>query len=261
VSQEGAQGAGGRADVTMERQGDHVAVVCMRRPPDNYFDTALVEAVASAYEELAGTDWCRALVLASEGKHFCAGLDFAGNAGQEIGALYEEALRLFAAPLPVVAAVQGAAIGGGCGLALSADFRVASPRSRFSANFSQLGFHHGFALTVTLPAAVGAQAAADLLLTGRRVGGEEALSLGLCERLVDDGQELAGALGYARELAAAGPLAVRAIRATLRRGLVDAVRQALAQEQAEQVRLRDTNDFAEGVRAMAERRAPRFTAT
>jgi 2-(1,2-epoxy-1,2-dihydrophenyl)acetyl-CoA isomerase len=252
-------------DVTVEREGAHVAVVCMHRPPNNFFDTSVVEAVASAYEELAGTDWCRAVVLASEGKHFCAGLDFAGNTGQDIGALYDAALRLFAAPLPVVAAVQGAAIGGGCGLALSADFRVASPRSRFSANFSRLGFHHGFALTVTLPAVAGAQAAADLLLTGRRVGGEEALVLGLCDRLVDDGdgadEVRGGALAYADELAASGPLAVRAIRGTLRHGLVDAARRAMAHEQAEQEHLRDTADFAEGVRAAAERRDPRFTGT
>jgi 2-(1,2-epoxy-1,2-dihydrophenyl)acetyl-CoA isomerase len=248
----------GAEDVTVEREGAHVAVVCMHRPPNNYFDTPLVAAVASAYEELAASDWCRAVVLASEGTHFCAGLDFAGNAGQDIGALYDAALRLFAAPLPVVAAVQGAAVGGGCGLALSADFRVASPRSRFSANFSRLGFHHGFALTVTLPAVVGAQAAADLLLTGRRVGGGDALALGLCDRLTDDGAERTGAVAYADELAAAGPLAVRAIRATLRGGLVDAARRAMAHERAEQTRLRDTQDFAEGVRAAAERRDPRF---
>ncbi len=158
------------ADVTVEQHGEHVAVVCLHRPPNNYFDTALIREVAAAYEALEGSGWCRAIVLASEGRHFCAGLDFAANAGQDIGALYREALRLFAAPLPVVAAVQGAAIGGGCGLALSADFRVATAESRFSANFARLGFHHGFALTVTLPAAVGRQAAADLLLTGRRVG-------------------------------------------------------------------------------------------
>jgi 2-(1,2-epoxy-1,2-dihydrophenyl)acetyl-CoA isomerase len=253
----------GAGDVTAEREGAHVAVVCMHRPPNNFFDTSVVAGVASAYEELADTDWCRAVVLASEGKHFCAGLDFAGNAAQDIGALYHAALRLFAAPLPVVAAVQGAAIGGGCGLALSADFRVASPGSRFSTNFSRLGFHHGFALTVTLPAVTGAQAAADLLLTGRRVGGEEALALGLCDRLTGDGEGevRAGAVAYAGELAAPGPLAVRAIRGTLRHGLVDAARQAMVHEQAEQLRLRDTADFAEGVRAAAERRDPRFTGT
>jgi enoyl-CoA hydratase/carnithine racemase len=246
--------------VSVERHGDHVAAVCLHRPPNNYFDTALIAEVAAAYEALDQTGWCRAIVLASEGRHFCAGLDFAANAGQDIAELYEAALRLFAAPLPVVAAVQGAAIGGGCGLALSADFRVATPESRFSANFARLGFHHGFALTVTLPATVGQQAAADLLLTGRRVGGSAALALGLCDRLATDGagEPLGTALAYAGELAAAGPLAVRSIRATLRRGLVDEARVAMAHECAEQLRLRHSADFAEGVRAAAERREPRF---
>jgi enoyl-CoA hydratase/carnithine racemase len=247
------------SDVTVEQHGDHVGVVCMHRPPNNYFDTALLEQVAGAYEELDHSGWCRAIVLASEGRHFCAGLDFAGNAGQDIAQLYGAALRLFAAPLPVVAAVQGAAIGGGCGLALSADFRVATAGSRFSANFARLGFHHGFALSVTLPATVGRQTAADLLLTGRRVGGTEALALGLCDRLASEGDVMAQALGYAGELAASGPLAVRSIRATLRRGLVDDTRLAMEHECAEQERLRDSADFAEGVRAAAERREPRFS--
>jgi enoyl-CoA hydratase/carnithine racemase len=246
-------------DVTVERQGDHVGLVCIDRPPNNYFDTALIDAVATAYEELDRSGWCRALVLASEGRHFCAGLDFSANGGQDIAALYGAALRLFAAPLPVVAAVQGAAIGGGCGLALSADFRVATPHSRFSANFARLGFHHGFALTVTLPATIGRQAAADLLLTGRRVVGEDALALGLCDRLADDGDLRNQALAYAGELAAAGPLAVRSIRATLRRDMVEATRLAMEHECAEQLRLRDSADFAEGVRAAAERREPRFS--
>jgi enoyl-CoA hydratase/carnithine racemase len=248
-----------RADVTVEQHGDHVGVVCMHRPPNNYFDATLLEEVAAAYEELDRSGWCRAIVLTSEGRHFCAGLDFAANAEQDIAELYRAALRLFTAPLPVVAAVQGAAIGGGSGLALSADFRVATVQSRFSANFARLGFHHGFALSVTLPATVGRQAAADLLLTGRRVGGAEALALGLCDRLADDGDLMAQALGYAGELAASGPLAVRAIRATLRRGLVEDARLAMEHECVEQLRLRDSADFAEGVRAAAERREPRFS--
>jgi enoyl-CoA hydratase/carnithine racemase len=236
-------------DVTVTQEGAHVGVVCLRRPPNNYFDTELLSDVAAAYEELDRSGWCRAIVLASEGRHFCAGLDFAGNAGQDIGALYGAALRLFAAPLPVVAAVQGAAIGGGCGLALSADFRVATTQSRFSANFARLGFHHGFALTVTL---------ADLLLTGRRVGGAQALALGLCDRLADEDDLRAQAVAYADDLAASGPLAVRAIRATLRQGLVEEVRLAMEHEYDEQTKLRATADFAEGVRAAAERRDPVF---
>jgi enoyl-CoA hydratase/carnithine racemase len=135
---------------------------------------------------------------------------------------------------------------------------VATAQSRFSANFSRLGFHHGFALTVTLPAAVGRQAATDLLLSGRRVRGEQALALGLCDRLTGEDDLLADTVAYADELAAAGPLAVRSIRATLRTGLVEEARLAMEHEYAEQTRLRGTADFAEGLRAAAEMRDPVF---
>jgi 2-(1,2-epoxy-1,2-dihydrophenyl)acetyl-CoA isomerase len=247
------------SDVAVERLGDHVAVARLGRPPNNFFDTALLSALADTYEELGSSDWCRSIVLASEGRNFCAGLDFAGNADQDIAALYAHAVRLFAAPLPVVAAVQGAAVGGGFGLALSADFRVATPNSRFSANFSRLAFHHGFALSVTLPLVAGAQHAADLLFTGRRIDGTMALAMGLCDELVDDAGLVPAALRRAEAIAESGPLAVRSIRATLRQGRVAAVEHALAHECAEQERLRLTADFAEGVAASAERRPPRFT--
>ncbi len=127
-------------DVSIDRTDHHIAVVCLHRPPNNFFDTALLVALADAYEEVAAADDCRVIVLRSEGRHFCAGLDFATNKGQDIAALYRNALRLFAAPLPVVAAVGGGAIGGGLGLALSADFRIATPASRFSANFARPRF-------------------------------------------------------------------------------------------------------------------------
>ncbi|MGP0032510.1 MAG: enoyl-CoA hydratase/isomerase family protein [Acidimicrobiales bacterium] len=246
------------SDVTTETDGGHVAVVCLHRPPANFFDTALLGELASAYDALAGTSWCRAIVLASEGKHFCAGLDFATNGDQDIAELYRVALRLFACPLPVVAAVQGAAVGGGLGLALSADFRIGTAASRFSANFSRLGFHHGFAMTVTLPRAVGHQAAADLLYTGRRIGGAEARALGLCDQIVDEDELRARARTYAASLAASGPSAVRSIRATLRQGLLERLRLAMEHERAEQERLRGTAEFAEGVRASRERREPDF---
>jgi 2-(1,2-epoxy-1,2-dihydrophenyl)acetyl-CoA isomerase len=245
-------------DVSIEAFPNHIAVVCLHRPPNNYFDTALLMALADAYEEVAADNDSRAIVLRSEGKHFCAGLDFAHNKDQDIAALYRNALRLFSAPLPVVAAVQGGAIGGGLGLALSADFRVATPASRFSANFSRLGFHHGFGLTVTLPRVVGEQQAAHLLYSGRRVGGNEARELGLCDDLVDEGELLSASLAFAGTITGSGPLAVRSIRATLRQGLVDRLRAAMDHECAVQERLRPSADFAEGIAASAERREPRF---
>src|SRR5262249_15777036 len=147
-----------------------------------------------------------------------------------------------------------AAVGGGLGLALSADFRVASPETRFWANFARLGFHHGFAITLTLPALVGQQAARELLYTARRVRGEEAQTLGLCDRLVPPEQIRAEAHALAAEIAASAPLAVRSIRQTLRGDIADRVRAATEREQAEQIRLMQTDDFQEGVRAAAERR-------
>jgi enoyl-CoA hydratase/carnithine racemase len=247
------------SDIIVEPGENHVCVVRINRPPNNYMDTSLLSQLADEYDALAQGDRCRAIVLTSEGKHFCAGLDFASNRDQDIAALYRQALRLFAAPLPVVAAVHGAAVGGGLGLAMSADFRVGTPGSRFSANFAQLGFHHGFGLSVTLPRAIGAQGAADLLYSGRRVGGTEARRMGLCDDLVDQAALMPAALERAAAIARSGPLAVRAIRATLREGLVEQLRLAMEHECDVQESLRSTADFAEGIRATAERREPRFT--
>ncbi|MDQ6697680.1 MAG: enoyl-CoA hydratase/isomerase family protein [Actinomycetota bacterium] len=248
-------------DVTVTADVDHVATVVVDRAPNNYFDTALIADLAAALETVDADPSCRAVVLASEGKHFCAGaaLDKRdasnGNRGRH---LYDEAQRIFATGLPIVAAVQGAAIGGGLGLALAADFRIGATESRFSANFAKLGFHHGFGTTVTLPTVVGPQRAAELLLTGARIGGEEALSIGLIDRLVPLPDVRTAAHQMAAEIASCAPLATRSIRATLRADLVDRIREATDHEKAEQDRLSKTRDFAEGVQAMAERRPPRF---
>ena len=236
-----------------------VALVEIRRPPNNFFDTALVRALAEAFEKLDQEPRCRAAVLCSEGKHFCAGADFSGPGPGTIGELYREAVRLFATATPIVAAVQGAAVGGGLGLALAADFRVAGPGTRFSANFAKLGFHHGFGLTVTLPDAVGRQPALEMLYTGRNVRGEEALSMRLCDRMAPDHGIREAALELAAELATSAPLALRSIRTTMRGDLVERIRAATERELSEQERLRSTQDFREGVEAVAERRPPRFT--
>lgn len=256
--------------MTSETYGDvHVAVdpaafvalVEVRRPPNNFFDVELIRSIADAYDDLGADPSCRAIVLTSEGRHFCAGADFSSS-GQGTGAagdLYAEALRLFRAATPVVAAVQGAAVGGGLGLACSADFRVGSPETRLTANFSRLGFHHGFGLSATLPPIVGQQRAHELLLTGRRIDGTTGAAIGLLDHLVEstDGIRVR-ATELAAEIAAAAPLAVRSIRETMRAGLADRVAAATAREDAEQARLRETADFREGIRASGERREPRF---
>lgn len=252
--------AGGTHDLSVEvAADDHVATITILRPPNNFFDTALVRAIGDAFEDVADRG-ARAAVVRSEGKHFCAGRDFSRRRGESDTPeeLYGQAVRLLDGPIPWVAAVQGAAIGGGMGLALAADFRVGSSRARFAANFSRLGFHHGFGMTVLLPRVVGDQAATELLYTGERIDGQRAAALGLLDRLVDEDALRKEAHRFAARLAGAAPLALRSIRATQRRGLAERFLEATAHEAAEQARLRQTEDFREGIAAARARREPRW---
>jgi 2-(1,2-epoxy-1,2-dihydrophenyl)acetyl-CoA isomerase len=253
-------------DVTLDVGDDHVATVEMHRPPANFFDVDVIRSLAAAYQAVDADADARAIVLCSEGRHFSAGIDFsqrdvAPPDREEAGALYVEAVKLFSGSTPVVAAVQGAAIGGGMGLACSADFRVGSPESRFAANFSRLGFHHGFGMSVTVPQIVGHQRAIELFYTGRRIDGETAARFGLLDLLCSADAIRDTAHGLAAEIAASAPLAVSSIRRTMRGDLPDRVREAVDRESDEQFRLRATKDFVEGIAANAERRVPSFTAS
>jgi enoyl-CoA hydratase/carnithine racemase len=242
---------------------DHVAVIEMHRPPANFFDRDLLEAVAEAGER-AQASGARAIVLCSEGRHFCAGASLGDKTGdlnprQAAEAVYQQGMRIFALEIPVVAAVQGAAVGGGLGLACAADFRVASPKTRFEANFSRLGFHHGFALSVTLPRIIGNTRAAHMLYSGNAVRGEQAMQIGLADRLAAEGEEKNEAIELAREIAAAAPLAVQSIRNTLRRDMLAQLDVALQHELDEQERLWQTEDCAIGIKSSLERQEPVFT--
>lgn len=244
---------------------DHVATIVIDRPPHNHVNAGLIGALADVLEALDGEMDCRAIVLATAGKVFCGGADLTGDKplanedGQsQTPALYRNAVRLFAARKPIVAAVQGAAVGAGLGLALVADFRVAAPEARFSANFVTLGFHAGFGITHTLPRVVGEQKASLMLLTGRRVKGEEALAFGLVDGIAPLDGLRAAAEALAREIAANAPLGVQATRATLRADLAKAIASRTDHERAQQDILMATADFREGISAVGERRPGRF---
>jgi len=250
-------------DVSVSAE-DYVAWVEIHRPPHNFFDDQLIRDLADAFEALDSDPACRVSVLCSEGKAFCAGADFKRQSESDEflsggpKRLYEQAVRLFAREKPIVAAIQGAAIGGGLGLALVADFRVVSPEARFAANFVKLGIHPGFGLTYTLPRLIGVQKSCMMFLTGRRITGEEAVSIGLVDVLAPAETLREEARKLAAEIAEGAPLAVRSTRATLRRGLADAVKAQMAHELAEQIWLARTDDHKEGVQAVSERRAGRF---
>ena len=252
-------------DIEVTTDGN-VATLEIQRPPNNFFDVDLINDMATAFEDLDNDDECRALVLCAEGKHFCAGNNFSQprSPAEEIARsagrnpLYTNAVRLFDAKKPIIAAVQGAAVGGGFGLAVMADFRVVCPEARFTANFVKLGFHPGFGLTHTLPRIIGEQRANLMFLSGRRINGETAHEWGLAEILTDRENLRAEAQKLAGEIAENAPLALKSIRATMRGDIAAAVQAATDHEAVEQARLQKTEDHKEGVRAVAERRVGNF---
>ena len=262
-------------DIGVETHG-HVGLIEIRRPPLNFFDISLINQIADALDAFDNDIEIRASVLAAQGKAFCAGANFSDPARQAqeaaqapgkgdpadslgpINHLYIQAVRIFRARKPIVAAVQGAAIGGGLGLAVSADFRVTCPEARFSASFPKLGFHPGFGLTVTLPELIGKNNAELMFYTSRRVTGEEAYKWGLANECVPQDQVRSAALKLASEIAECSPLGLLSTRATMRAGLAARVMAATTHELAEQTRLRATDDFKEGVKATEERRLANF---
>ncbi|MGB8671453.1 MAG: enoyl-CoA hydratase/isomerase family protein [Pseudolabrys sp.] len=257
------------SDIGIEKTG-HVALVEIRRPPNNFFDIPLIKDIASAFESFDEDSNIRAIVLAAQGKAFCAGANFGDGStldargrrsnepGPGVAPLYIEGNRLFRTKKPIIAAVHGAAVGGGLGLAMVADFRVTCPEARFCANFTRLGFHPGFGLTVTLPAVIGETKASLMFYTSRRVPGDEAYAMGLADVLVRQDQVRDAAIKLAAEIGENSPLGLIATRMTMRGGIADRVREATDHELEEQTRLRKTDDFKEGVKSMSERRVPDF---
>jgi enoyl-CoA hydratase/carnithine racemase len=249
--------AGQYKDIGVSSEGA-VGVVEIQRPPHNFFDNALINQIADAFEVFDKDVGIRAYVLCAQGKSFCAGADFANRpqtGSAESGKhLYKEATRLFRAKKPSVAAVQGPAIGGGLGLAIMADFRVTCAEGRFAANFTRLGFHPGFSLTFTLPRLIGQQKANLMFYTGRRIDGAQAVEWGMADVLVPLADVRKAAMDLAKEIADSAPLALLSTRETMRRGFADAAEVATERELTEQDWTRKTEDFKEGIKAYAEKR-------
>ncbi len=258
-------------DIEVTQDG-FVTTVEIQRPPHNFFDYSLIKQIADAFSAADEDSNCRAIVLASQGKSFCAGANFGTGKDNDSGSsnstgdgfwdttgmLYREGARLFGNKKPIVGAIQGAAIGGGLGLSLVPDFRVVCPETRFAANFVKLGIHQGFGISVVLPRLIGQQAANMMLLTGRRLNGQQALDLGLADVLTEKDTLRAEAHKLAQEMAENAPLAMISVRETMREGLAKAVAETTEHELAEQLRLRATEDALEGIRSVAERRTGNF---
>lgn len=254
-------GSENRMRVQVNDLGRGVQLLAMRGDGLNPLDMELTTELVQALERLDADTDCRAVVLASDDRHFCAGATSKFNPDAPAWSardLYDLVPRLVAVDVPIVVAHHGAAVGGGLGLALIGDWRQMSSDARAHANFTRLGYTPGFGLTAMLPELVGAHRATELLLSGRPVGAEEALRIGLADGVSAPDATRDDAIAQARIFAEAAPLATRATKRIRRQALRARLAQVLDEELKLQERLKRTEDYAEGTAAMAARREPHF---
>ncbi len=249
---------------------DAIATVTLNRPENrNSMTRDVLEGLGAAVQEIREDRGVRCVIITGRGKSFCAGADFKDQAAQGEGplapkpqerayAMYANFLSLLDIEVPVIAAMQGHAIGGGLGLAVVCDLRVASREARYGANFVRLGLHPGMAMTYLLPRLMGVPRAVEFLLTGRIVKGEDAAEAGLVHYAVEPDQVMEKARELAREIAGAAPLAVRWTKKSIYNGLEWNPAKAAEHEAHVQSRTIETDDFREGVSAMLSRREPNF---
>ncbi|OFS08665.1 enoyl-CoA hydratase/isomerase family protein [Kytococcus sp. HMSC28H12] len=247
-----------------------VAVVELALPQKrNAMSEEMTDSWARVVRQLAEHRALRAVVVTGRGSAFCAGgqLDWivaepdasATDLRERMARFYATWLSLGQLEVPTIAAVNGHAIGAGLAVALACDLRVVSSRATLAMPFTHLGLHPGMASTWLLPQAVGLPVARDMLLTGRRVKGHEAVGLGLASRVAEPGDVLPEALDMARAVASTAPQAERLTTVALRDGGHRSLADALQWEALAQGVTLTTADLAEGIAAAAERRDPEFT--
>jgi enoyl-CoA hydratase/carnithine racemase len=254
--------------ITVERPAKHLMLVTLNRPDRaNAFNTRMAEELIAVWRDLsAATDEVRVVVLTGAGgRAFCAGADLKERQGMSEDDWRHQhekfetmAAAIMTSPVPVIAAVNGAAMGGGLELALACDFAYAVPHARFAFTEVTLGIIPGIGGTQNLPRAAGLRRAKELLMTGRAFTGEEALEWGIVNRLCEPAELLADALKTAERIAANAPLAVAAARRATSEGQGKPLAAALALELDCYNALVDTEDRHEGIAAFNEKRAPRF---
>lgn len=245
-----------------------VCEITLNRPENrNAMAPELLEAFQEAIDRVRADRGVRCVVITGSGSNFCSGADFrsailergAGRLPHEASlAIYRPFLTILDVEVPVIAAMNGHAIGGGFGLGLVCDLRVASREAKYGANFARLGLHSGMAVSYLLPRVAGLPRAAELLFTGRLFSGEDAVQMGIANYAVPAGEVLARARSLAGEIAACAPAAVRMMKRSLYRHVGWDPRSAAEFEAHCQARTVDMEDAKEGVRALLEKRAPVF---
>jgi enoyl-CoA hydratase/carnithine racemase len=249
-------------EVRLERIGDHIARFTIDNPPRNALNTALREAFVSQLDSLEADTNIRCIIITGTGAAFCSGDDLREAATRGAGA--QDSLRQFGKLLakvesfrcPVIAQVNGHAVGGGLELALCCDIRVASPNATFTAAGVNVGL---MASVFRLPRLIGVARAKRMLLTGLPTDAVRALDWGLVTDLVEAELLAEETLNLARRIASRAPLSVEAAKRQSGRAFDHTAEEAMAAARAELNILSKSADHREGLAAFADRRDPRFT--
>jgi enoyl-CoA hydratase/carnithine racemase len=243
--------------VHIERGDDGVAVLRLDNPPVNALSRALLAEIAAAARELGGDETLKAVVVTGAGKAFAAGADISefGDASRarEITDGFRAAFDTVAAiPRPVIAAVNGVALGGGMELALACDLRVAAASARLGQPEILLGIIPGAGATQRLPRLVGPARAKELVWSGRQVGADDALAIGIVDRVAPAGEALDAALTWAHELATGAVVAMGLAKRAIDGGLDGSIAAGLDLESDAFVDVFGTADAATGVRSFLD---------
>jgi enoyl-CoA hydratase len=257
--------------IQLTRDG-HIATLKLNRPEArNAMTPAMGDDVRRAVEELRADAGARVLVITGEGKAFSGGGDLgmlardagvSDAAGDTMGGaprdFYRRYLSIRSLPIPTLAAINGHAIGAGLCFALACDVRIATSDAKMGMTFTKLGIHPGMGATYFLPRLIGTARACELLFTGRIIDAPEAERLGLLNRVVAREAFPAAVRELAAEIAAAAPIANRLVKRAIYRGVESSLDDALDLESMQQAATFETADAREGIRAVMEKREPRF---
>ena len=252
--------------IIQEDAAPGVALITLNRPDAaNALNTAMGRELLEAWKALAARADLRCVVLGGAGRHFAAGADLKERNGMSDAdwsaqhRLFEDMIRAqLGCPVPVIAAVQGAAMGGGCEMVLASDFAYAAEGARFGLPEAGLGIIPGLGGTQLLPRAVGSRRALEIMATRRPFSAEEALAWGVVNAVTSADGLMARALEAAAAIAASAPLSVRALKAVVRDGGGQPLGAAMELELEFYNQLFTSQDRREGVAAFNEKRTPKF---